>query len=500
MRSSLFVKLLGAFVLIIVIYGTLVLVTTRLAATSEFRLYTTRSGLVWARQLAPVLAEYYAQTGSWEGVTAALQNPMGMMMSHPDMMGRGMMGPMMGWGMMERWRGQSTKTGWDMWTMMGQRLILVDASGQVVVDTSGEWQGRRFSPQELAAGVPIMVDGRQVGTLIIAALDTPGAATPAGQFLTELNRSILLAGVISGVVALVLGAILFFHLTAPIRQLQAAARAIAEGKLDHRVRVNSEDELGELAQTFNAMAESLAQAEAQRRHLMADIAHELRTPLSVIQGNLEAMLDGVLPLDAERIASLHEETLLLNRLVADLRLLSLAEAGQLKLERTETDLREVIERAVELMAPRAQEKAIQLEVQVAEDLPWLLIDADRIHQVIGNLISNALRYTPEGGRVHIQAFKGRPPGERGQAVIVQVTDTGSGIAPEDLPHIFDRFYRADKFRSRSSGGSGLGLAIVKYLVEAHGGRVWAESPIFTDANGSTYGTRVSFSLPLPTHR
>jgi len=326
------------------------------------------------------------------------------------------------------------------------------------------------------------VSGQHVGTVIVASLATPDAQSLAGAYLREVNRAILLAVAVAGVIALALGGLLFFHLTAPVRQLTAAAEAIAAGDLSQRVSVRSGDELGELAGAFNIMTENLATSEAQRRQMVADVAHELRTPLSVLQANLEAMQDGVLPVDAAQLASLHEETTLLARLVADLRLLSLAEAGQLKLELREADLRELIGRAAERLQPAAEAKAVALEIDTAPDLPKVRVDADRFTQMIGNLVDNALRYTPGGGRITLTAGWGgvsAPP----RRPTVTVIDTGSGILPDDLPHVFDRFYRGDKSRTRASGGSGLGLAIVKQLAEAHGGRVWAESPIFHASDG-----------------
>jgi signal transduction histidine kinase len=274
--------------------------------------------------------------------------------------------------------------------------------------------------------------------------------------------------------------------------LNKAASGIANGDLSQRVAIRSHDELGELSQTFNQMAESLDRNETQRQHLMADIAHELRTPITVIQANLEAMLDEVLPLNAEQVAALHDETLLLNRLVNDLRLLSQAEAGALKLERHETDLVGLIHRVAEKIKVQAQQKGINLEIETSENLPRISIDEDRITQVLNNLIGNALRYTPRDGKIIVSASKSTG---LGNAIQISVSDTGPGIDPKALPFVFDRFYRADQSRARNSGGSGLGLAIVKQLVEAHGGKVIAVSPAFSNTDKGGYGTRITITLP-----
>lgn len=412
------------------------------------------------------------------------------------------MGGMMNGGTGMDWRDRAgagaagaTQQSWSMWDMMGQRLLLADARGSVIADSQGELVGQVLPARERAQGESILVAGQPVGTVLVASsISSPGSL--AGQFLSSVNRSIWLAVFAAGALALAFGSLLFFQITAPIRRLNAAARAIATGDLSQRVAVNSRDELGELAHSFNDMAESLSRAEGERRQMIADVAHELRTPLSVMQANLEAMQDGVLPLDAEQIASLHEETALLTRLVADLRLLSLAEAGQLTLERAEVDPAEIVSKAAERLRPRAEEKGVQLQVQVpAAALPPVLADADRISQVIGNLIGNALRYTAEGGLITVAAGSPSQDKRQAQTVMITVTDSGTGIPAADLPHIFDRFYRADKSRTRISGGSGLGLAIVKYIVEAHGGRVWTESPVFQDNGRAGHGARISFTLP-----
>jgi two-component system sensor histidine kinase BaeS len=263
--------------------------------------------------------------------------------------------------------------------------------------------------------------------------------------------------------------------------------------LNQRVAIHSHDEFGDLGKTFNQMAASLSEAETQRKHLVADVAHELRTPLAAIQGTLEGMQDGVLALDEEQVTALYSETMLLNRLVGDLRLLSLAEAGQLKLEKQPADLAGLIKQAVEGIKPQASQKEITLDADIPAGLPPISVDTDRITQVMNNLIGNALRYTPQAGNITIKA--GQLHGES-RSIQISVTDSGPGIDPGALPYVFDRFYRADVSRSRESGGSGLGLAIVKQLIEAHGGTVKALSPVFNGDGGKSYGTQIIFTLPV----
>lgn len=498
MRRSLFFELLGAFALVILAMGIIVAVLVNRATARQFRLYSDRNGQILATQLAPQLAGYYAQQGSWQGSESVLQGSGGMMGSGM-MMGGGQMGPGMMGGAMPVTK---SATDLNMWGMMGLRALLADAHGQVISDSAGVLTGQTLPAAELTSGAPIQVGGQTVGTVLVASSAMPVAESFAGAFLRDVHRSILLAVAAASVIALALGALLFYELTAPIRRLTAAAHAIAAGDLSQRVPVRSGDELGDLAGAFNTMAESLAAAEDQRRQMTADVAHELRTPLSVIQASVEAMQDGVLPADAEQLASLHQETLLLSRLVADLRLISLAETGQLTLERSEVDLSELLRKAAERMIPAAQANGITLSTDLPSSAP-LIADRDRLNQVIGNLLENALRHTPVGGAVALQV-SAVVPGRSGDpqlqtdaaSYLVTVTDTGAGIPPEDLPHVFDRFYRADKSRSRATGGSGLGLAIVKRLVEAHGGRVWADSPVYRIAGRGDHGTRLSFTIPV----
>jgi two-component system OmpR family sensor kinase/two-component system sensor histidine kinase BaeS len=366
------------------------------------------------------------------------------------------------------------------------RLLLAGADGQILADTQGDLVGQQLSSADLAAGVPIEVGGQRVGTLFIPAAEGVYESLES-EFLGRVNDWLLWAGLAASVAALVLGLLLARQLTAPLRSLTAAALRLAQEPLSHfsqedvpQVPVRSQDEVGELSQAFNQMSRSLAQQEALRRNLMADIAHELRNPLSVMRGDLEALLDGVYEPTPEALASLHEETLLLSRLVEDLRALAQAEAGQLRLVQEPTDVAALLHGVTASFELQAESKRQVLSLELPPDLPSIGVDPQRVRQVVANLISNALRHTPEAGRVVVSAL------ERPDAVQVSVADSGPGLPAEDIPHVFDRFWQGDRTRA---GSSGLGLAIARELVRAHGGRIWVES---TEGQGTTF----RFTLPL----
>lgn len=367
------------------------------------------------------------------------------------------------------------------------RVVLTDAEGVIVADSAGVLVGQRHPDEHLAAGVAIMVAGQRVGTVLVDSMVEP-ALNPLDQdFLRSVNLAVLLSAMAVGVVALALGSIFFFQITAPVRRLTQAAEAIAAGDMDQRVAVGTGDEIGRLAQAFNTMTDSLERAETLRRQMVADIAHELRTPLSLVQGNLEAILDGLYALNLENVASVHEETLVLTRLVNDLRDLALAEAGQLRLQRDTVSLADLVERAVEGFRAQAAEQELTLVTELPSGLPPVDGDEQRLNQVLINLLSNALHHTPPGGQIAVSVKQVSaqerlphspaplPPDPSAPLLLISVADTGRGIPPEDVPHVFERFYRADKSRVRTSGGSGLGLAIARQIVEAHGGSIWAES-------------------------
>jgi signal transduction histidine kinase len=305
---------------------------------------------------------------------------------------------------------------------------------------------------------------------------------PETTFLASINTSLWMAGAIAVAIAAVVGIVFSRQITAPLRRLSAAVGKVARGDTSCRLPSASADEVGALTTNFNCMVESLDRNQDARRKLMGDLAHEMGTPLSVIQSNLEGILDGVVEASPEKMSTLHQEAMLLSRLVKDLRTLSQAEAGRLSLAPAPGDLGKLVSSIVTANDPEAARKGVSLSVGIEPGLPSAMMDEDRISQVVANLLSNALRYTPSGGKVVVSVS--RDDG----ALSVSVADTGQGIPEADLPHIFDRYYRGPEPKEKRAGGSGIGLAVVKELVEAHGGRVWARS---TPGQGSTF----FFTLP-----
>ena len=298
---------------------------------------------------------------------------------------------------------------------------------------------------------------------------------PEETFLASVHKSLVWVGMAVLATGLAASYAVARSITVPLRNLSRAAEQIEQGNFDQQVPVETKDEVGQLAAIFNRMAETLAVNTSLRRQFLANIAHELRTPLAIIQGHLEGMLDGVIEPSQEQLSSLHEEAIRLNRLITDLRDLSLAEVRQLALEKSVTDVNQIVSRALYMLKPLADGKAIRVNCTLDKNLPEIAVDTDRISQVFYNILVNAIRYSPAKSIIRVVTMtaemEGRP------WLKISVEDTGPGIAQEDMPHIFDHFYRGDKSRDRKSGGSGLGLAIVKQLVEIHGGKVAVESKL-----------------------
>ena len=410
------------------------------------------------------LARYYSQRGGWDGVDD-------MIADHPYGAD---------W---EPWRED-----WRFWH------VLTTADGTIVSASRDERLGEVLGHTEKALATPIMVDAQQVGHLLLSPFGYPGV-TP-GEVVGLAWKRFLLTGLIIWGGSLLVGLILSRGMSRPLIDLTEATQAVAAGNLDVRVPVRHYGEARELAVAFNRMAEELARADELRRNLTADVAHELRTPLSVIRGKLEGVLDGVYPPTPEHLGPILEETKLLTHLVEDLRLLALAEAGQLTLEKRPMDIGDLLRDAQVNFGPQASDRNVTLALDLPAELPQVMADWRRIAQVLGNLVTNALRHTPEGGYVSLSArvidnAQGQPSqsqgiasqSDGGRTVEVTVSDTGIGIPPTDLPYIFERFWRGQRSRPWGGGMTGLGLTIAKQLVETHGGRISAES---TPGQGSTF--------------
>jgi signal transduction histidine kinase len=365
----------------------------------------------------------------------------------------------------------------------GAHIILVGTNGTVVGDSEGELVGRNYTNSQQGS-LNLTWENELVGRAYVTA--DPTAEEYVAPFLrlsASMNRSLLLGGSVAIGIALLLTLVLSRRMTSPIAVLAGAARRLGHGDLSQRVRLQGEGEVTALAQAFNSMAADLEYAEQLRRNMVADVAHELRTPLSNIQGYLEAIRDGMIEPDAPAIRSLSEETALLSRLVNELQELSLAEAGELKLVYQAEDVTDLVKQAVTPWQPQLTAREISLSLELGDDLPLVNIDWQRVNQVLHNILENAVAHTRKGGTIKVAAS------QKGKWVEVSVSDTGEGIPAEDLPHIFERFYRVDKSRARATGGSGLGLTIARRLIEAHGGTIGVQSKLGE-------GSRFSFTLPV----
>lgn len=364
-------------------------------------------------------------------------------------------------------------------------FFLADANRRIIYHPGPEQAGQPPADPNLNRLLPIQVEGQTVGYLGVAP-NIHQAPDGPPDFIEFLGRTLLTMAAIAGGGGVIFGILMSRTLTAPLNRLAEAARAIGRRDLSRRVEEKGSAEMVAVARAFNEMAVDLEQAETLRRNLLADVAHELRTPLSVVQGNLRAILDEVYPLDPAEIARLYEQTRHLSRLINDLHELAQAEARQLPLNLETTDVTHLIKDTGDTFRPSAEAKGVALQTEFTAGIPPVLVDSARLQQVLLNLLANALRHTPAEGKITLRAES------NGSKVCLSVMDTGEGIPPEHLPYIFDRFYRADPARTRDKGGAGLGLAIARAIVEAHGGTITAASE-GKPGRGSVFTIR----LPVP---
>jgi len=466
-RASLQLRLFAVAALVIVAALAVVALLSRQAAHTEFRRYEVMEGAARVREVTQSLVarlESLPETASLDSVLAEVgrHERRGLLLLGSD----------------DRVRAASSAS-------LRAAQVSRNPNGELTIDLEMRRGAIAERRRALLQGGPHPEvrrrDGSVLGTLILLPPSDDQSPRRGAVFGVGFDRRLLLAAAFAGVVALALTWALSRRILEPVAALTHAAARLGRGDLSQRVVARGHDELADLSRAFNAMAESLARQETLRRTLVTDVAHELRTPLTNLRCQIEAVEDGLLAPTAETVRSLREEVMRLAHLVEDLQTLSVAESGRLALDRAAVGVRDLVEGAVERFTAQAAARNVTLRAEVPE-LPALLADPARIGQVLGNLLANALTHTPEGGSIVVAA------GESDGRVVFSVGDSGPGIEARHLPHVFERFYRADPSRARATGGAGLGLAIVKGIVEAHGGSVEALSP----PGG---GALLRFSLP-----
>ena len=444
MIHNLHFRLLAAFALVIIVIIGSVFFFIYQTTRGEIGRFGERMETMRARRVEVELTSYYHHRGGWEEVQPFVAQ----------------------WG-----------------NLYERRIILTDNEGVVVADSEGELLGEPYTAD--APGLPMSPPWERgiIGVLYI----TPTVSSEVDIASLHIvygtiGRFFLWGGLLAVAIALLLTFILSRRILAPVKALTHAASQLGKGDFSQRVHSGDKGEVGELAQSFNSMADNLERAEQLRRNMVADVAHELRTPLSNLSGYLEAIRDGVIKPDADTIRSLDEEASSLSRLVDDLQELSLADADELKLFCQKEDISKLIKQAVATCQSQTADKGLMISISLPDKLPPASIDSHRIKQVLHNLLENAVAHTSRGDSITVKAW------QQDNQLKISVVDTGEGIPAEDLPNIFERFYRVDKSRTRATGGSGLGLTIAKRLVEAHGGKIEVESE---PGKGST------FTLTLP---
>jgi signal transduction histidine kinase len=456
-------RLFLSFGLIILITLTAVFLIIRQNMVQEVRTFMFRGGMIGLNDLVTDLENCYQKERSLDSCSDLLQG-MGEAQGNTSKSRGGRMG--------------NNPPG-----IRGREHIqLIDEEGYVIADTQDSIPTEPKDIGSLSGVIPLHDQGEVIGYLLPENLFS-FTSQQESYLVSRLNKAAVTSAAIAGLVALLLASYLAYQLLQPIQKLTNAAEKIKQGDLSQRVDIKGEAELATLGRVFNQMASSLEKTNERRKAVTADIAHELRTPLSVQQAHLEALQDGIYDLNMENLRPIQEQNQTLIRLVDDLRTLSLADAGELALERVETNFNQLVSNIVSRFKPQAQKKELQIQVDYPSKPPLIEIDPQRLEQIIINLLSNAIRHTPQGKAIHLEIRK-----ERGQLVLT-VHDQGEGIPEEEIPLIFERFYKSSASRKREDGGTGLGLSISQKLAVAHGGNI----EVWNHPQG---GAVFSLSLPL----
>lgn len=450
MIYSLRFRLILAFTLVLLVAISTIAIFASRASANRIQEYQQQTDQIKMQRTQCLLTQYYMNGGGWSGVQTPVEH---------------------------------------MGALFGQPVILTDTKGIVVADSENKYVGMKYNLASLGKDqqVDYIQNGNDnLGILYIGPEMLSQTGIGSIQALaSSVNRSILWGGVLAMAAALIITFYLSRRISTPVHALTVAATHLGEGDFSQRVAFQGKDELGNLVKSFNSMATDLMQAEERRRNLVADVAHELRTPVSDIRSYLEAIHDGLMQPTETNLDSIYEDILLLSRLINDLQLLAQADAGQLDLVYQPENITRVITSVLASIQPQANSQGISLKLDLTPELPPVNIDSQRIGQILHNLLDNAIRHTPQDGKITLTA---KP--QNGQ-IEIAVTDTGEGISRSDLPHIFERFYRVDKSRAKATGGNGLGLTIARRLVEAHGGRIEVQSEL---------GKGSRFAFTIPKHR
>ncbi|MBS3764976.1 HAMP domain-containing histidine kinase [Candidatus Bipolaricaulota bacterium] len=440
MFNSLRIKLLASFFLVIAIaVGTISYISSN-TAINQFDRYVSSDQAERYQRLALTFTNYYRYNGNWDGVSSLADK---------------------------------------VEEVYSERILLTAPEGEVISDTDGELTGTTVDQDWSRRSVTINLGDYEVGRIFIKSRErSPLQET----FIDSVNKSVVTGGLIAGLTGIVLAVLFARNILRPIRELTRATKEMKEGDLDQRVDTSSGGEIGKLGEAFNSLAKRLKEQKTLREEMVSDVAHELRNPLSNIQGYLEGLKEGMVEPTEKVFDSLHQQSLVLKRLVDDLRDVNRARAGQLELDEKPVVLEDIIDREVKAAKNAAERQDVTIEKDLGSST-LLEADPERVSQVIRNLLDNALTHTPSGGTIEVVVSQ-----SSGEA-ITRVADDGGGIPQEELPHIFDRFYRVDKSRSRGTGGTGLGLTIAKEIVESHGGEISVES---VEGKGTTF----EFTLPI----
>jgi signal transduction histidine kinase len=444
--------------IVIVLVAILVLFINR-DNSRQVQNYILRGGMYGFQDIVTTAEDYFQANGSWNGVAAVLDA------ARPGNMMGGIGGGMHG----EPYKYSLTDANLN---------VIWSSAGEVVGSVLGETSKTNALTLESSTGYVIgyiVVSGRQVFQ--------PAEVSP---LINSLKTAVLRSGFIAGIIAILLAILFANQLIGPVKLLTKAADSLSQGNLSTRVMIKGKDEVAHLGKSFNSMAENLESAEARKKAMTADIAHELRSPLAVQKAQLEAMQDGVVPMNLESLQTVVEQTNFLTRLVDDLRTLALVDAGELPLQIEEVDYIRLVGQVIERFMPQAIKQQVNLEISNFCEGKQLLLNADpdRLTQILGNLITNALHHTPVSGIITLEVSKLK------DKVVTSVRDTGSGIPEGDLPHLFERFYRGDKSRNRENlGSTGLGLSIARHLARVHGGDLTAE-------NAKEGGALFTLTLPV----